>query len=382
MSPELETETWSEIWTHVQSMHKGHNGGNSHHGHSMNHGNQELNHQHHQVSGLDGPGVNIFYPVFSDLYDQNRTVVAVLTLTTKWNSFLVHNLPPDPKGLIVTLNNECEQSFSFEVTGKEVIYMGPGDHHEAKYDSYKKCFPLTHARSVFTEVPMANEYCTYTASVYPSSQMREDFASNTPLMYTVAVAVIFFFTLFVFVFYDYLVQTRQKYLVETASRSNAIISSLFPKIVRDRLMEDGGQNANKSVTWKTEAVRDGAGNNKPAGPPIANFFANTTVMFGDIAGFTAWSSSRQPSEVFTLLETLYGKIDSIAREMKVFKIETIGDCYVAVTGLPTPQEDHHMRMVSDTPRLCITRLSSNPFLPVSNQYIVIFYSRLSLQGGC
>eukprot|EP00980_Cylindrotheca_fusiformis_P011522 scaffold2709_cov54-Cylindrotheca_fusiformis.AAC.1 len=31
--------------------------------------------------------------------------------------------------------------------------------------------------------------------------------------------------------------------------------------------------------------------------------------------------------------------------MDVFKVETIGDCYVAVTGLPNPQDDHHLRMV-------------------------------------
>ncbi|CAJ1963512.1 unnamed protein product [Cylindrotheca closterium] len=348
MSPDLETETWDDIWTQMVAMKNNHQHGHSGHTEIMDHsGHIELNHNHHEVAGLEGPAVNLFYPVFSDL-NENRTVVSILALTSKWDSFLLPSLPPDPNGLMVTMNNECGQSFTFEITGEEVIYLGPGDHHEAKYGSFEKRFPLTLDSSVFTEVPMANEYCTYTASVYPSSQMREEFASNSPMIYTVSVAVIFFFTIFVFVFYDYLVQARQRYLVETASKSNAIISSLFPQIVRDRLMEGEGQNARKKI-WRTEAVNGGA--EKPAGPPIANFFANTTVMFGDIAGFTAWSSSRQPSEVFALLESLYGKMDSIAREMKVFKVETIGDCYVAVTGLPNPQEDHHLRMVKFATRV-------------------------------
>ncbi len=41
--------------------------------------------------------------------------------------------------------------------------------------------------------------------------------------------------------------------------------------------------------------------------PIADLFPETTIMFADIAGFTAWSSVREPSQVFTLLEKIYGK---------------------------------------------------------------------------
>jgi class 3 adenylate cyclase len=63
-------------------------------------------------------------------------------------------------------------------------------------------------------------------------------------------------------------------------------------------------------------------------------------MFADIAGFTAWSSEREPSQVFKLLETLYHEFDTIAKRLDVFKVETIGDCYVAVSGLPEPNKDH------------------------------------------
>jgi hypothetical protein len=34
----------------------------------------------------------------------------------------------------------------------------------------------------------------------------------------------------------------------------------------------------------------------------------------DLKGFTAWSSIREPTAVFTLLETIYGSFDTIAKK--------------------------------------------------------------------
>ena len=49
------------------------------------------------------------------------------------------------------------------------------------------------------------------------------------------------------------------------------------------------------------------------------------AIHSDIAGFTAWSSVREPTQVFTLLEKIYGSFDKIAKKRRVFKVETIGD---------------------------------------------------------
>ena len=74
--------------------------------------------------------------------------------------------------------------------------------------------------------------------------------------------------------------------------------------------------------------------------PIADLFPHCTVMFADISGFTAWSSAREPAQVFILLQTVYQRFDLIAKRRRVFKVETIGDSYIAVTGLPEPQTNH------------------------------------------
>jgi class 3 adenylate cyclase len=78
-------------------------------------------------------------------------------------------------------------------------------------------------------------------------------------------------------------------------------------------------------------------------------------MFADIAGFTAWSSVREPSQVFTLLEALYRSFDETAKRRRVFKVETVGDCYVAVTGLPEPRRDHAVAMARFA-RECVTAM--------------------------
>jgi len=89
-----------------------------------------------------------------------------------------------------------------------------------------------------------------------------------------------------------------------------------------------------------------AGDDSPTSTaPIADLFPYCTVFFGDIAGFTAWSSTRDPAQVFTLLQSVYQKFDMLAKRRRVFKVETIGDCYMAVTGLPEPQEKHALTMV-------------------------------------
>jgi len=48
--------------------------------------------------------------------------------------------------------------------------------------------------------------------------------------------------------------------------------------------------------------------------------------------------------MYFAFETLFGKFDRTARKLGVFKVETIGDCYVAVCGLPSPRDDHAVCM--------------------------------------
>ena len=69
------------------------------------------------------------------------------------------------------------------------------------------------------------------------------------------------------------------------------------------------------------------------------------MLYVQISGFTAWASMQSPSNVFTFLETLYQLFDIRGKPFQIFKVETIGDCYMAVTGLPDKDENQVLNMI-------------------------------------
>lgn len=78
---------------------------------------------------------------------------------------------------------------------------------------------------------------------------------------------------------------------------------------------------------------------------IADGFAEVTVSFADIVGFTQLTSDMPPQDVVTLLNGLFTRFDAAAQELEIEKIKTVGDAYMAVCGLPLPATDHAERMV-------------------------------------
>jgi class 3 adenylate cyclase len=189
-------------------------------------------------------------------------------------------------------------------------------------------------------------------NIFPSSEFEDKYHSDTPTKFAALVALTFLLVAIVFIIYDIFVHRRNEKLIASAAKSNAIVTSLFPDNIRERLIgQNNDSNNGKSPNHLKSVLLDGvdgkalqANGGSEKMKPLADLFLETTVMFADICGFTAWSSVREPSQVFLLLESVYGSFDKIAKRRRVFKVETVGDCYVAVTGLPEPRRDHALIM--------------------------------------
>jgi len=79
---------------------------------------------------------------------------------------------------------------------------------------------------------------------------------------------------------------------------------------------------------------------------IADHFDGVTVLFADIVDFTPISSGLTPGRAVDVLDAVFSEFDRIAGHYELEKIKTIGDCYMAVGGLPEPQSDHAERVAN------------------------------------
>lgn len=107
-------------------------------------------------------------------------------------------------------------------------------------------------------------------------------------------------------------------LLKHMSRTNNLLFDIFPEHIAEALQE-----GRKVEPENHELV---------------------TIFFSDIVGFTDISSELDPLKISDLLDRLYSGFDALSHYHDVFKVETIGDAYMAVTNLTKAQPDHVKRI--------------------------------------
>ncbi|MDX1471433.1 MAG: adenylate/guanylate cyclase domain-containing protein, partial [Flavobacteriaceae bacterium] len=84
---------------------------------------------------------------------------------------------------------------------------------------------------------------------------------------------------------------------------------------------------------------------KEMGKAAPKKFENVTLIFTDFEEFTKLSASIPATTLVTELNDIFGQFDDIMDEYGIEKIETIGDAYLAASGLPRETPDHAIKCV-------------------------------------
>lgn len=78
----------------------------------------------------------------------------------------------------------------------------------------------------------------------------------------------------------------------------------------------------------------------------AQHYDEATVLFTDFVNFTQTAERLEAEELLSELNTCFTAFDNIMERYGLEKIKTIGDAYLAVSGLPLPHPDHAVKAVS------------------------------------
>lgn len=73
---------------------------------------------------------------------------------------------------------------------------------------------------------------------------------------------------------------------------------------------------------------------------LADGYAEATILFADLVGFTRMSATVSPERLVEVLNRLFSRFDELSEHYGVEKIKTIGDAYMVCAGLPVPRPDH------------------------------------------
>jgi hypothetical protein len=198
-------------------------------------------------------------PVWDRLVGEDRKVVGVLLCLVYWRDYFQGILPPAPgaQGIVVILENDCGQQYTYQVDGSSAQFVGFGDLHDTEYDylgtvtkiDSAMMAPATGEEQEEGDMPPSVngeggenvEFpgCHYSIRVYPSLVFEDSRYSDTPWIYAVILGCLFVVTrqrrLFALRLYG---RTSPNYRHEVGAAIGNSRAVAFPDDIRDRLYEE------------------------------------------------------------------------------------------------------------------------------------------------
>ena len=272
------------------------------------------------------------FPVFDSHDHDTANIVGHLLVVVPWSIFFEGVLLSDTPSIVVVVENTCNEVFSFEMIGRKAKFLAQEDRHDKAFEDMMYTDSWAHIDAHFTyygeetddadhadheeeanedlddhddhgeETAMDNSdnedngddqdedahhdhdeegICLYTISVYPTKTFQEEYVTMQPATYSSVVLGIFIMTSVVFFLFDCFVRRKVDHVTKVALKQNAIVSSLFPKDVQDKLMAQTSQHG--------KGGKAGIKSYLTADQESGNTLRESTVSSKPIAGKYHWT---------------------------------------------------------------------------------------------
>ena len=110
------------------------------------------------------------------------------------------------------------------------------------------------------------------------------------------------------------ISEKNQALFAEMEKSERLLLSIFPKFIAERLKQDSS--------------------------PIADSFAEASILFAGINDFSSLVAQKTPAQVVDLLGQVFSAFDRLAEQYGLEKIKTLGEMYIAAAGVPLARPDH------------------------------------------
>jgi class 3 adenylate cyclase/streptogramin lyase len=310
--------------------------------------------EHSGLLYLGSEGFDFFAPESMQLPPPSSHMV--VNNIKKYNREQRTGIPEPIPGLFT--KEEIELSYKDNIVEIDFLNISYDSQNERAYaymmeNFNKEWIHIGTQRSItFTGLPPGN-YHFKVRPVLPSGQLGAGMAGIrmhiAPPWYFNSITKIMYLLLFIALIFGY-IHLRTKSL-KTRQRQLELVVEERTQQLKLKNEEVTQQRERSDALLLNILPRDVAEELKTAGRTSPVKYDDVSVLFADFKEFTNIVATIPGTKLVEELDDLFERFDEIMEEEGLEKIQTIGDAYLAVSGLPKTAPDHAQRCVKAAIRM-------------------------------